>query len=48
MQYLDAVLARGFTIDEVAPYFSFITGIDMDFFEAVGEAARVSQRSGRG
>ena len=37
MQYLDAVLARGFTVDEVAPYFSFITGIDMDFFEAVGK-----------
>ena len=37
MQYLDAVLARGFTVDEVAPYFSFITGVDMDFFEAVGK-----------
>jgi methylmalonyl-CoA mutase N-terminal domain/subunit len=37
MQYLDAVLARGFKVDEVAPYFSFITGIDMDFFEAVGK-----------
>ncbi|HZO07850.1 MAG TPA: methylmalonyl-CoA mutase family protein [Myxococcota bacterium] len=37
MQYLDAVLARGFTIDEVAPYFSFVTGVDMDFFEAVGK-----------
>ena len=37
MQYLDSVLARGFTIDQVAPYFSFITGIDMDFFEAVGK-----------
>jgi methylmalonyl-CoA mutase N-terminal domain/subunit len=37
MQYLDAVLARGFTVDEVAPYFSFITGIDMDFLEAVGK-----------
>ncbi len=37
MQYLDSVLARGFTVDEVAPYFSFITGIDMDFFEAVGK-----------
>ena len=46
MQYLDAVLARGFTIDEVAPYFSFITGVDMDFFEAVGEAARLSQDLG--
>jgi methylmalonyl-CoA mutase N-terminal domain/subunit len=37
MQYLDSVLARGFSVDEVAPYFSFITGIDMDFFEAVGK-----------
>jgi methylmalonyl-CoA mutase N-terminal domain/subunit len=37
MQYLDAVIARGFTIDEVAPYFSFVTGVDMDFFEAVGK-----------
>ncbi len=37
MQYLDSVLARGFDIDEVAPYFSFITGVDMDFFEAVGK-----------
>jgi methylmalonyl-CoA mutase N-terminal domain/subunit len=37
MQYLDSVLARGFTVDEVAPYFSFITGIDMDFFEAIGK-----------
>ncbi len=37
MEYLDAVLERGFEVDEVAPYFSFITGIDMDFFEAVGK-----------
>jgi len=37
MQYLDSVLARGFSVDQVAPYFSFITGIDMDFFEAVGK-----------
>jgi methylmalonyl-CoA mutase N-terminal domain/subunit len=37
MQYLDSVLARGFSVDEVAPYFSFITGIDMDFLEAVGK-----------
>lgn len=35
MQYLDKVLERGFDIDEVAPYFSFITGLDMDFFEGV-------------
>jgi methylmalonyl-CoA mutase N-terminal domain/subunit len=37
MQYLDSVLARGFRVDEVAPYFSFITGVDMDFFEAVAK-----------
>jgi methylmalonyl-CoA mutase N-terminal domain/subunit len=37
MEYLDAVLARGFEIDRVAPYFSFITGIDMDFFEAIAK-----------
>jgi methylmalonyl-CoA mutase N-terminal domain/subunit len=35
--YLDAALERGFDIDTLAPYFSFITGIDMDFFEAVGK-----------
>jgi methylmalonyl-CoA mutase N-terminal domain/subunit len=37
LQYLDSVLARGLTVEQVAPYFSFITGIDMDFFEAVGK-----------
>jgi methylmalonyl-CoA mutase N-terminal domain/subunit len=37
MEYLDAILARGFEIDRVAPYFSFITGIDMDFFEAIAK-----------
>jgi methylmalonyl-CoA mutase N-terminal domain/subunit len=37
MEYLDAVRARGFTADQVAPYFSFITGIDMDFLEAVAK-----------
>ncbi len=37
IEYLDAILARGFEIDEVAPYFSFITGVDMDFFEAVAK-----------
>ncbi|HEY8121994.1 MAG TPA: methylmalonyl-CoA mutase family protein [Myxococcota bacterium] len=37
MEYLDSVLKRGFSVDEVAPYFSFITGIDMDFLEAVGK-----------
>ncbi|MCP5044226.1 MAG: methylmalonyl-CoA mutase [bacterium] len=37
MTYLDGVLARGFEIDQVAPYFSFITGVDMDFFEAIAK-----------
>ncbi|MFT5441357.1 MAG: methylmalonyl-CoA mutase N-terminal domain/subunit [Myxococcota bacterium] len=37
MEYLDATLERGFDIDEVAPYFSFITGVDMDFFEAIAK-----------
>ncbi|MBI4516555.1 MAG: methylmalonyl-CoA mutase [Deltaproteobacteria bacterium] len=37
LEYLDSVLARGLDIDTVAPYFSFVTGIDMDFFEAVGK-----------
>jgi len=37
LEYIDAVLARGFGVEEVAPYFSFITGVDMDFFEAVGK-----------
>lgn len=37
MEYLDAVLARGFEIDEVAPYWSFITGLEMDFFEAIAK-----------
>ena len=35
--YLDAALERGFDIDTLAPYFSFITGVDMDFFEAVAK-----------
>lgn len=35
--YIDEILARGYSIDEVAPYVSFITGIDMDFFEAIGK-----------
>lgn len=37
MEYMDATLARGFDIDEVAPYFSFVTGLEMDFFEAVSK-----------
>ena len=36
-EYLDAALARGFEIDTLAPYFSFVTGVDMDFFEAVAK-----------
>jgi len=37
MEYLDATLARGFDVDEVAPYWSFITGLEMDFFEAIAK-----------
>lgn len=33
--YMDAALERGFDIDTLAPYFHFVTGVDMDFFEAV-------------
>lgn len=36
-EYIDAALARGIDVDTLAPYFSFITGVDMDFFEAVGK-----------
>ncbi|WP_372780517.1 methylmalonyl-CoA mutase family protein [Litorivivens sp.] len=35
--YIDELLARGHDINEVAPMVSFITGIDMDFFEAIGK-----------
>ena len=35
MAYIDAVLARGLTIDVVAPYFHFVVNVDMDFFEGV-------------
>jgi methylmalonyl-CoA mutase N-terminal domain/subunit len=35
--YIDALLERGFSIDEVAPYVRHITGIDTDFFEAVAK-----------
>ncbi len=35
MAYLDAVLARGLTIDTVAPYFHFVVNVDMDFFEGI-------------
>jgi methylmalonyl-CoA mutase N-terminal domain/subunit len=34
-QYIDATLERGIDIDTLAPYFHFVTGVDMDFFEAV-------------
>ena len=37
MEYLDATLERGFDVDEVAPYWSFVTGLEMDFFEAVAK-----------
>ncbi len=35
MAYIDALLARGFSIDEVAPYFHFVINVDMDFFEGI-------------
>jgi methylmalonyl-CoA mutase N-terminal domain/subunit len=35
MAYIDAMLARGFSIDAVAPYFHFVINIDMDFFEGI-------------
>ena len=35
--YIDELLARGHDINKVAPMVSFITGIDMDFFEAIGK-----------
>jgi len=35
MAYIDAMLARGFDIDTVAPYFHFVINIDMDFFEGI-------------
>ncbi len=34
--YIDATLARGLTIDEVAPYLNhFVVNVDMDFFEGI-------------
>lgn len=34
--YIDATLARGLTIDEVAPYMNhFVVNVDMDFFEGI-------------
>jgi methylmalonyl-CoA mutase, N-terminal domain len=35
MAYIDALLARGFDIDTVAPYFHFVINVDMDFFEGI-------------
>jgi methylmalonyl-CoA mutase N-terminal domain/subunit len=35
LQHIDALLERGHSIDKVAPYFHFVTGIDMDFFEGI-------------
>ncbi len=35
--YVDELISRGYSIDEIAPYVSFITGIDMDFFEAIAK-----------
>ncbi|HQY71453.1 MAG TPA: methylmalonyl-CoA mutase family protein [Pseudomonadales bacterium] len=35
MAYIDAMLARGFDIDTVAPYFHFVINVDMDFFEGI-------------
>ncbi|MBW2143132.1 MAG: methylmalonyl-CoA mutase [Deltaproteobacteria bacterium] len=37
MAYLDSILERGLDIDTVAPYFSFVTGVDMDFFESIAK-----------
>jgi methylmalonyl-CoA mutase N-terminal domain/subunit len=37
MAYLDSILKRGLDIDTVAPYFSFVTGVDMDFFESIAK-----------
>lgn len=34
--HIDAMLERGFTIDEVAPYINhFVVNVDMDFFEGI-------------
>jgi methylmalonyl-CoA mutase N-terminal domain/subunit len=35
LEYMDAAIARGLDVDTLAPYFHFVTGVDMDFFEAV-------------
>jgi methylmalonyl-CoA mutase N-terminal domain/subunit len=35
MAYIDELLERGFSIDEVAPYVNFVINLDMDFFEGI-------------
>ena len=35
LEYMDAAIARGLDVDTLAPYFHFVTGVDMDFFEAI-------------
>ncbi len=35
LAYLDAMLARGFDVDTVAPYFHYVINVDMDFFEGI-------------
>lgn len=35
MAYLDDLLERGFSIDEVAQYVNFVINLDMDFFEGI-------------
>jgi methylmalonyl-CoA mutase, N-terminal domain len=35
LAYIDATLARGLSIDTVAPYFHFVVNVDMDFFEGI-------------
>jgi methylmalonyl-CoA mutase, N-terminal domain len=35
LAYMDAAIARGLDVDTLAPYFHFVTGVDMDFFEAI-------------
>lgn len=37
MAHIDRILQRGVDIDTIAPYFSFVTGVDMDFFESIAK-----------
>ena len=37
MAYIDSLLNRGMGIDTVAPYFSFVISVDMDFFESIAK-----------